>query len=225
MDKKEIIDSFHKIYCGSGNWQNTSMWMGKRILKCPNDLFVYQEIIFETRPNLIIETGTAYGATTLFLAQMMDLVGIDGRVVSVDVADYPGRPIHPKIKYINGSSTRHGVLKQIKDYVRKYDKVMVILDSDHRKNHVLKELRKYMKWTSQGCYLIVEDTNINGNPVRKDFGPGPHEAIEQYMNEDDTFEIDCSREKHLLTFNPHGYLKKIKPSFSRSWKATTPPAR
>lgn len=213
QDRQEIIDGFHKIYYGSGNWQNTSTWMGKHILKCPNDLFVYQEIIFETRPNLIVETGTAYGATTLFLAQMMDLANIDGKVVSVDVADYPGRPIHPRIKYINGSSTRHSVLKQIKEYVKRYDKVMVILDSDHSKSHVLKEARKLGKWVSRGCYMIIEDSNVNGNPVRKDFGPGPHEAIEQYLQEfPGCFEIDTSREKHLLTFNPGGYLKRLTPS-------------
>jgi cephalosporin hydroxylase len=85
---------------------------------------------------------------------------------------------------------------------------MVILDSDHSRDHVLGELRIYGKMVTRGQYLIVEDTNINGHPALPEFGPGPMEALDLYLKEDDAFEIDPSREKFYMTFNPRGYLRR-----------------
>ena len=86
---------------------------------------------------------------------------------------------------------------------------MVILDSDHGKDHVLNELRTYSPFVTKGSYLIVEDTNINGHPVLHDFGPGPMEAVEDFLKENQNFTVDKSKEKFYLTFNPKGYLRKI----------------
>jgi cephalosporin hydroxylase len=85
---------------------------------------------------------------------------------------------------------------------------MVILDSDHSFGHVLSELRSYAPLVSTGCYLIVEDTNVNAHPVRPDFGPGPMEAVRMFLAEDGGFVVDDSREKLLMTFNPGGYLRR-----------------
>jgi cephalosporin hydroxylase len=87
----------------------------------------------------------------------------------------------------------------------------VILDSDHERDHVLNELRLYAPLVSAGSYLIVEDSNVNGHPVVSDFGPGPAEAVEQFLAETEEFEVDRSREKFFLTFNPSGYLRKRGP--------------
>ena len=87
---------------------------------------------------------------------------------------------------------------------------MVILDSDHTKEHVLNELRIYQQFIPIGGYLIVEDTNINGHPVQEDFGPGPMEALREFLLETDSFEIDKTKERFLLTMNPCGYLKRVK---------------
>jgi cephalosporin hydroxylase len=90
------------------------------------------------------------------------------------------------------------------------DTVLVILDSDHSKQHVLNELRLYHSFVTEGSYLIVEDSNINGHPVLPQFGPGPMEALDEFLQENDDFVIDESKHKFLITFNPRGYLKKVK---------------
>ncbi len=85
---------------------------------------------------------------------------------------------------------------------------MVILDSDHSRDHVLRELELYSPLVTPGCYLVVEDTNVNGHPVSPEFGPGPMEAVEAFLETTNDFEVDRSREKLLLTFNPSGYLRR-----------------
>jgi cephalosporin hydroxylase len=89
---------------------------------------------------------------------------------------------------------------------------MVILDSDHSKSHVLAELRAYSPFVSVGNYLVVEDTNVNGHPAYPGFGEGPWEAVNEFLSGQDAFEVDRTREKFFLTFNPGGYLKRVKPT-------------
>lgn len=210
--EKSIVDQFHKLYydfCMFGKtWSNT-FWFGIPTQKCPLDLWIYQEIIYEVKPDVIIECGTANGGSALFLASMCDLVN-DGVIITIDIEDREGKPQHKKIKYLLGSSTSEEIVKQVEKLISDKDKVMVILDSDHHKEHVLNELRIYSKFVTKGSYIIVEDTNINGHPVRPDFGPGPMEAVEEFLKENNNFVIDKSREKFYLTFNPRGYLKRIK---------------
>jgi cephalosporin hydroxylase len=97
---------------------------------------------------------------------------------------------------------------RVRDFVEDREPVVVILDSDHGKDHVLEELRRYAPLVTSGSYLIVEDTNINGHPVLPDFGPGPMEAVETFLSESDDFSVDTTREKLMLTFNPRGYLRR-----------------
>jgi cephalosporin hydroxylase len=86
---------------------------------------------------------------------------------------------------------------------------MAVLDSNHHKEHVLSELRAYSRIVTVGQYLIVEDTNLNGRPVLPEYGPGPHEAVQEFLAEDRRFEVDRSREKFMMTFNPGGFLKRV----------------
>ena len=88
--------------------------------------------------------------------------------------------------------------------------VLLILDSDHNKSHVLKEMEIYSKFVTRNSYMIVEDSNVNGHPIMPNWGEGPFEAIEEFLNNNDSFEIDKDREKYYMTFNPNGYLRKIK---------------
>lgn len=209
-EKQRIIDEFHKLYYDSsiigGSWRNT-FFLGIPIQKCPLDLFIYQEILFELKPDVIIEAGTASGGTALFLATICDALN-HGEVITIDIEDQ-GQPPHKRITYLNGSSISDAVLEQVKVHVGGKKNILVILDSNHSKEHVLKELKKYSRFIPIGGYIIVEDSNINGHPVYSEHGPGPMEAVEEFLKENKNFAIDNKREKFLITFNPNGYLKRI----------------
>jgi cephalosporin hydroxylase len=194
----ETVANFLRRYAKSQVWRET-IWFGKRALKCPLDLWIYQEILYSTRPDLIIETGTSAGGSALFLASICDLLD-NGRVVSIDIRKQK-RPKHKRITYLNGSSLSVDVKTE------KQGRVMVILDSDHSKNHVLAELHKYAPLVSQGCYLIVEDTATG--ITSSEFGPGPAEAVAEFLQGNQDFIVDRDCEKFLLTFNPGGYLRRI----------------
>ena len=211
--ERKLTEQFHRLYYdgprGAGRpWEQTR-WMGVPCQKCPLDLWAYQEIIFEVRPDLIIETGTLFGGSALYMAHMLDLIG-KGSVVSIDVEKRSRRPVHPRIRYVRGSSSDPEVLRSILRGRRRNEVRMVVLDSDHTKNHVAEELRLLSSVVSRGSYLIVEDTNVNGNPVLPEFGPGPREAVDAFLKSDRRFVADRSREKLLLTFNPDGYLKRVR---------------
>lgn len=210
--EKELVDQFHKLYYDSHafgkTWMNT-FWLGIPVQKCPLDLWVYQEIIFELKPDIIVECGTASGGGSLFFASMCDLMN-NGRIITIDTEDIEGRPQHKRITYLHGSSTSKEVVEKVENLIKEDDKVMIFLDSDHSKDHVLSELEIYSKLVTKGSYLVVEDTNINGHPVFSYFGPGPMEAIEEFLRKSKIFVVDGSKEKFYLTFNPNGYLRKTK---------------
>lgn len=202
------VRAFHELYYDSRDttWKDTR-WRGVRAQKCPLDLWVYQEILHEVQPDLVVETGTAEGGSALFLASILDLLG-RGEVITIDVFLRTDFPRHPRITYLNGSSTDLTIVGHVSDLVAEGDKVLVILDSDHTKDHVLAEMKAYGPLVTKGSYMIVEDTNINGHPVLPDFGPGPWEAVEEFLQGNDQFTVDRSREKLLMTFNPMGYLRR-----------------
>jgi len=204
-----IIDLFHKLYYHSGKqtWKNT-FFLGIPILKCPLDLWIYQEILVQNKPDIIIETGTFCRGSALYLAFICDLLG-QGRVITIDVENRAEGIKHPRISFLQGSSTSPALVRQIKDQIGPKDKVMVLLDSEHKQEHVLKELQLYHSLVSPGQYLIVEDTNVNGHPVYQEFGPGPMEALEMFLAKNDQFEVDRQCEKFFLTMNPRGFLKRI----------------
>lgn len=208
---KGTIDNFHKLYY-KADIQSLTFWMGRHIIKTPSDMWVLQEILFEKQPELIIETGCFHGGSALFYAHMMDLMGSDGNVVSIDIAydetfDYPN---HPRIEFLLGASSIDPSV--IEAVAKRADgkRTMVILDSDHSCDHVLQELRAYHKLVTVGQYLIVEDTNVNGYPVMPLYGPGPMEAVKAWQPANQGFEADRSREKFLMTFHPGGFLLKTR---------------
>jgi cephalosporin hydroxylase len=208
-----VVEDFHRLYYEAGNaggtWHNT-YWMGVPTLKCPLDLWVYAEMLFELRPEVIVETGTAFGGSALFLASVCDLLGT-GRIVTVDLKGRAGHtpPRHDRIEYLRGSSTSEEIVAKVQSRLADGAMALVILDSDHSREHVLEELEVYSGLVEPGGYIIVEDTNINGHPVMPEFGPGPMEAVEEFLRTNDGFVVDRDREKFYLTFNPKGYLKRI----------------
>lgn len=206
--ERHVVDRFHRLYYHSTDrtWKDT-YYRGVTIWKCPLDLWLYQEMLHDLRPDLIVETGTAFGGSAYYLADLCDTLGT-GRVVTIDIQAQPGRPQHDRLSYVTASSIDPAVLTQVRAAAT--GTTLVILDSDHREPHVLAELRAYADLVSVGSYLVVEDTNVNGHPAYPEFGPGPMEAVEAFLAEDDRFVIDAGKEKFFMTFNPRGYLRKIK---------------
>lgn len=205
-----IAKNFHKLYYGSKHrtWKNT-YWLGVPCFKCPLDLWIYQEIAFEVKPDVIIETGTGDGGSALFLAFLCEQIGC-GTVISIDIKKRTDLPEHSRITYLFGSSVSQQIVQEVTRLTADKNTVLIMLDSSHRKEHVLKELRVYNRFVTAGSYLIVEDSNLNGHPVKASFGPGPMEAINEFLKENQNFIVDVSREKFYLTFSPNGYLKRIR---------------
>jgi cephalosporin hydroxylase len=205
-----ITNRFHKMYYyrRAQTWRNTR-WLGTDVLKCPLDLWIYQELIHEVQPDWIIETGTAFGGSAAYLAALCDAVG-RGQVLTIDPVAREGRPRHPRIHYIGGRSTDREVLARVAGAIRGARAVLVLLDSDHSCANVLAELRAYHGFVTPGSYCVVEDGNVGGHPVAREFGAGPLEAVRSFLAETDAFEIDRTREKFYLTFNPSGYLRRVR---------------
>lgn len=174
-----IVDDFHKLVYSNGMGGIT--YMGIPIRKWPCDLHLYQELIWATKPDYLIETGTAFGGSALYYAHLFDQIG-KGLVITIDRDRIKGwtYATHPRIWHWTGRSSTHPqVINTLQDILG--GDVMVSLDSDHSKDHVLRELECYSAFVTPGSYLIVEDTNLNGNPVYPDHGPGPREALDEWL--------------------------------------------
>jgi len=216
---EKIVEEFQRFYSDSHVWQNTR-WFGYPVSKYPQDLWTLQEIISEVKPDIIVECGTQFGGSALFMANILDLVG-RGRVVSIDV-QYPpihgdhhfdwfkpeGLPVHEGITFLKGSSIAPEIVGRVRSLIRPGDVVLVDLDSNHIKAHVLAEMKVYAGLVSSGSYMIVEDTALNGHPTLPGWGEGPFEAVQEFLKTNDQFIIDRSREKFFVTANPGGYLRR-----------------
>jgi cephalosporin hydroxylase len=204
-DASRMVTAFHRNYYKGKVWERT-YWQGAQVLKCPLDLWIYQELIHETCPELVIETGTWRGGSALYLATVSSC-----RVVSIDITNdqfHDALPQHPNVTYLSVGSTDPECLAAVRELGAGDLRTMVVLDSDHSAAHVRSELELYAPLVASGCYAIVEDTNLNGHPVVRGHGPGPMEAVEAFLRDHDEFESDRSCEKFLLTFNPKGYLRR-----------------
>jgi cephalosporin hydroxylase len=202
-------DAFHRAFYASRFTHNLTNWCGVPILKNPMDVWVYQELIWDLRPTLILETGTAYGGSALFFAGMLDRRG-DGRVVSIDVEPHHTLPPHPRITYLRGSSTSAAIAKTVREMAAGEARVMVVLDSDHSQAHVLDELAVYAPLVTPGQFLVVEDTNIDQRPVDLGWmgGPGPGKALDRWLPEHPEFTPDLLAERFGMTFYPGGWLRR-----------------
>ena len=162
-----------------------------------------------TRPDFVVETGTWCGGSALYFAMLFDHIG-HGQVITIDIAADGNRPEHSRITYITGSSVDTTIIRQVQDAVGKR-RTMVVLDSDHSADHVYDEMIAYSPLVQTGDYLIVEDTNVNGHPAYPEFGPGPMEAVDKFLSENDEFVIDRRCERFLMTHCPRGYLRRSRP--------------
>lgn len=205
---REFTSVFHDL---KGQTFATTTWLQVPLVKTPADILVFQQIIAETRPELIVETGAYVGGSAMLFASVQEMLGIDGRVIAVDIdLSFVHDKVreHPRIELIEGSSTDPEVVSRIRA-AAEGKRTMVDLDADHRAHHVLEELRTYSSLVSPNCYLVVEDSFFGGRPVRPDAVPGPSEALDAWFADDPPFESDRWRERYLLTQNPRGYMRRI----------------
>lgn len=210
-DEQAIVDAFHRLYYDErveGRQTVLLSWFGHRILKCPFDIWTYQEIVHETKPELIVECGTRYGGGALYLASLLDLRGGPGEVVTIDITAMKNRPVHPRIRYVMGSTLDPAIVARVREAAAG-KRTMVILDSDHSATQVAAELAIYPELVSTGCYLIVDDANLGGHPVLPEHGPGPTEALDAWYPTQTDFVIDRSRERFMLSLNPRGFLRRV----------------
>jgi len=210
---QSVITKFNRVYYDSRIWRRTK-YLGVLTQQFPTDLWMLQEIITELKPDFIIETGTYHGGSTLFFADTLERINDQGSVITVDIDPKIERAsafatFRNRVQVIKGDSVSPEVIGEIAQRVGS-GTVLVTLDSLHTKEHVLKEMNLYSKFVTPGSYPIVQDTNINGHPVYPAFGPGPMEAVEEFLKNNREFEIDRSREKYMLTAYPSGFLKKIR---------------
>lgn len=201
--------AYLRAYYDSGTWKRQH-YRGVRILKAPTDLFNYQEIFTERRIEWVIETGTRHGGSTLFFADLLALSGARGKVLSVDI-DHSVLKIraHPGIELVLADSAQPATARRLAQALpAERGALFMILDSDHQAQHVARELELLTPLLRPGDYLVVEDTCINGHPVRPDFGPGPMEALVEFLaRHPGEFTRDAQREaKFGFSFAPSGYL-------------------
>lgn len=180
-------------------------YFGVQALKNPLDFWVYQELLYQLRPDVIIEIGNRFGGTILALAHLCDLLG-KGRVVGLDIyhQDIPDVVRdHPRITLIEGDAALS--FRKVRDLVKAEDEVFIIEDSVHTYGNTLKVLRTYCNLVKPGGYFVVED-GICHHGLEVGPKPGPYEAIETFVAENPDFIIDRNREDFLLTWNPKGFL-------------------
>jgi len=199
-------------------------WLGRPIIQLPQDIVAIQEIVWTTRPDVIIETGVAHGGSLILSASILELLGGGGQVVGMDVdirehnrVEIEKHPLSKRITLIEGSSVDTHVIDQVKEIVNGKQSVMVMLDSNHTHEHVLEELRLYSPMVTRGCYLVVLDTIVedmtDDNFTDRPWGVrnNPKTAVREFLRENDRFGIDKQLENRLLlTVAPDGYLQCLK---------------
>lgn len=205
---------YHLWYYNSLVWEQTT-WMDVHTLKSPMDMWNYQEILVSLRPSIIIEFGTNQGGSALFFSSVMQQIGQPYVILSVDIvasAISDRTKSDPNIRLLTTSSSSPEVRNTIQDLrLDFHGPAFAILDSDHSKQHVLAEMMNLRDVLVAGDYLVVEDSNINGHPVNRSFGPGPYEALQEYFRMfPSDYEHDSDRERKFgFSFAPNGFLRRL----------------
>ena len=202
MPLRDVLASMQRRF------KRRTAYFGVKAIKCPLDNWAYREIIWETRPGTVIEIGNAQGGGALFLAHVCDILG-HGRVIAVDISHaniHERVRGHPRISLVEGDACR--MFPEVKKLVDPLGGVMVVEDSSHTFENTLAVLRTYSALLKPGDYFVVED-GICHHGLRDGPKPGPYEAVEAFVKENQNFAIDRVRESFLITWNPKGYLKRV----------------
>ncbi len=217
LSKKWLAKSIFYKY----NYNYT--WLGRPIIKYPDDIVVMQEILYKVRPDLVIETGIAHGGSVIFTASILKMIGkkkfkVIG--IDIDIRKHNLREINKSIvnrhlELIEGSSIDEKIFNKVKKKIKKNDKVLVILDSNHSYKHVFKELMLYSKLVSKNSYIILPDTYIDFMPKNTfkkwKVGDNTYTALVEFLKKNKNFKIDfeCNK-KSLISEAIQGYVKKVK---------------
>jgi len=230
LAQDQDLQSLSRIWLrevGTHKYPYNFRWMGRPIIQCPQDIVAMQELIWEVKPDLIIETGIAHGGSLIFHASMLELLAQcghgDGQVLGIDIdirahnrEAIEAHPMSRRIQMLQGSSIDAGIVEQVKRIAAGKQRVMVSLDSNHTHDHVLAELQAYAPLTSVGSYCVVFDTAIEDMPQASfndrpwGVGNSPKTAVHAYLGEHPEFVIDTDiQHKLLITVAPDGYLERI----------------
>jgi cephalosporin hydroxylase len=189
---------------------NQVTWMGKTLFKNILDAWIYQEIIYEIQPDVIVEIGSKYGGSTKYFANLLDIIG-KGIVISIDNDRSAYDLIHERVRVLTGNSSDPKIISEV-NYLCQGKKALVIQDGDHRRKQALEDLENYSKLVSLNSYFIMEDGIVDlfhhgdGLGYKDD---GPLTAIEDFLSRNSNFVIDSTRERYILTYNPKGFLRRI----------------
>lgn len=199
LNLQSIVTAHHK-----------TTYRGVTIVKNPFDYVIYQMIINEVKPDLIIEIGTNYGGTSLYMADLLDIIG-NGIIHTMDVQEYVNNDLvksHPRIRRFLGGYQEYDINNTLG-----FDKILLIDDGSHNYNDVINVMTKFKDVVSKDSYMIIEDGALDWMGWKEAYNGGPLKAIEEFMLENNNYEIDrnwCDFYGKNVTFNPNGFLKKIK---------------
>jgi cephalosporin hydroxylase len=220
---KEAADDFN-VASNKALYSYNFSWMGRPVIQYPQDMIAMQELIWEIKPDLIIETGIAHGGSLIYYASLLELIG-HGEILGIDIdirkhnrEEIEKHPMFKRIKMIEGSSVSNEIADQVFAAAKGKQKIMVSLDSNHTHDHVIKELELYAPLVSVGSYIVVFDTIVEFLPENYFYqkrpwsiSNNPMTAVQSFLEINKDFEIDRSIDnKLLISVAPGGYLKRIK---------------
>lgn len=184
------------------NRKTMPTWRGVTVIKYATDLILYSEMIYENKPDFIVEAGTAYGGSAFFFADMLNTLCGGGRVLTIDTRNRVTKR-HPDVEYIIGSSTDPKIVKKVNDLTQK-GSVMVVLDSDHSYEHVKSELSIYKDIVTPNQFMVVEDCY-----VRRERISGPGKAVNWFLERDKSFARENPEDKFLIAVTREGWLRRL----------------
>jgi cephalosporin hydroxylase len=223
-DDKKLKDLSHKWIKQTAEYEYGYhfTWLGRPIIQLPQDVIAMQEIIWEKKPDLIIEAGIARGGSIIFYASMLELIGGIGQVLALDLdirlhnfKEIINHPMYKRITMIEGSSIDERIASKVKAFSEGKKSVLVCLDSNHTHDHVLKELELYAPLVTKGNYCVVFDTiieDVESGHTNRPWGKGnnPKTAVHKFLESHKNYKIDKTIEnKLLLTVCPDGFIKRI----------------
>ncbi len=227
LGKDTDLQGMSKMWMRAGapyKYSYNFSWLGRPIIQYPQDMIAMQEIIWNVKPDLIIETGIAHGGSLIFYASMLELLGNNGHVLGIDIdirmhnrMEIEKHPMFKRITMFEGSAIAPEMAERVREFAKPYQNILLVLDSNHTHDHVLAELELYSPLVSKGSYCVVFDTVIEDMPAGSfpdrpwDKGNNPKTAVWEFLKTHDEFEIDREIEnKILITVAPDGYLKKVR---------------